>query len=238
MRRIVFVAAVLRRIVRRRDDDAVGEAIRSALVVAQDRVRDHRGRRIAAAIVDHDLDAVGGKHLDGAGQRRLGQRVGIDADEQRAGQAAGAAVIADRLRRGQDMVFVEGIPERRAAVARGAEGHALQRIGRVGLVGEIGRHQSRNIDERSGIDRFACGGIGGSHMTSRERECLGSPIVYAKRQEPRPDRAGRITTPRSARSQNIENNPMHSSRRPAWRLRKQVDTSGKSGAFLHHPAIL
>ena len=41
-----------------------------------------------------------------------------------------------------------------------------------------------------------------------------------------------------ARSQNIENNPMQSSGRPAWMLRKQVDTSGKSGALLHHPAIL
>jgi hypothetical protein len=40
-----------------------------------------------------------------------------------------------------------------------------------------------------------------------------------------------------ARSKNIENNPMQSSRRPALMLRKQVDTSGKSGAFLHHPAI-
>src|SRR5258708_2214040 len=37
-----------------------------------------------------------------------------------------------------------------------------------------------------------------------------------------------------ARSQNIENNPMQSSRRPAWRLRNQVDTSGKSPAVLHH----
>jgi len=40
-----------------------------------------------------------------------------------------------------------------------------------------------------------------------------------------------------ARSQNIENNPMQSSRRPAWMLRKRVDTSGKSRAFFHHPVI-
>jgi hypothetical protein len=40
-----------------------------------------------------------------------------------------------------------------------------------------------------------------------------------------------------ARSQNIENNPMQSSRRPAWMLRKRVDTSGKSPAFFRHPAI-
>ncbi len=41
VRRIIFVAAVLRRIVRGRDDDAVGEAARSAFVITEDRVRDH-----------------------------------------------------------------------------------------------------------------------------------------------------------------------------------------------------
>jgi uncharacterized protein DUF1259 len=48
----------------------------------------------------------------------------------------------------------------------------------------------------------------------------------------------RAALDKGARSQNIENNPMQSSKRPAWMLRKQVDTSGKSGAFLHHPVIL
>ncbi|WP_130577188.1 hypothetical protein [Bradyrhizobium sp. Leo170] len=42
---------------------------------------------------------------------------------------------------------------------------------------------------------------------------------------------------KGARSQNIENNPMQSCRRPLA-LEWQLDTSGKSAAFLHHPAIL
>lgn len=42
---------------------------------------------------------------------------------------------------------------------------------------------------------------------------------------------------KGARSQNIENNPMQSSGRPRA-LGQQLDTSGKSGAFLHHSAIL
>ena len=168
MRRIVFVAAILGRIVRRRDDDAVGEPACPALVVAQDRMRDDGGRRVAAARVDHDVDAVRGKYLHRAGQRRLGQRMGIDADEQRPGQSGFAAVIADRLRRRQDVVFVEGIFQRRAAVTRCAEGNALGGIGRIGLGGKIRRHQSRHVDESGRIDRFACGRIGGSHMTSRK----------------------------------------------------------------------
>jgi hypothetical protein len=36
---------------------------------------------------------------------------------------------------------------------------------------------------------------------------------------------------------NIENNPMQRCRRPAWMLRKRVDTPGKSPAFFHHPII-
>ena len=96
-------------------------------------MRDDRRRRVAAALVDHDVDAVGGKHFDRARQRRLGQRMGIDADEQRPGQAGFAAVVADRLRRREDMVFVEGVFQRRAAMARGAEGDALRGIGGIGL---------------------------------------------------------------------------------------------------------
>jgi hypothetical protein len=39
-----------------------------------------------------------------------------------------------------------------------------------------------------------------------------------------------------ARSQNIENNPMQSSRRPPT-FDKAIDTSGKSGALFHYSEI-
>jgi hypothetical protein len=42
---------------------------------------------------------------------------------------------------------------------------------------------------------------------------------------------------KGARSQNIENNPMQSSRPPPT-LEQQLDTSGKSEASLHYSAIL
>ena len=76
---------------RRRDHDAVGEAALAALVVGQDRMRDHRRRRVAVMLVDHHLDAVGREHFERARQRRLGQRMGVDADEQRSVDAACAA---------------------------------------------------------------------------------------------------------------------------------------------------
>ena len=109
MRRIILVAAVLRRIVRRRDDDAIGETRGSSLVVSQDRARDDGGRRIPTVLVDHDLDAIRSKHLNRTRQRRLGQSVRVNSDEQRSCQAGPAAVVTDRLRRRQDVIFIEGV---------------------------------------------------------------------------------------------------------------------------------
>ena len=42
-----------------------------------------RRRRVAAGGVDHHLDAVGGQHLERAREGGLGERVRVDADEQR-----------------------------------------------------------------------------------------------------------------------------------------------------------
>jgi len=63
VRRVIFEPAILGRIVRRRDHDAIGQAILTALVVAEDRMRDRRRRRVAVLRVDHHLDTVGGEHL-------------------------------------------------------------------------------------------------------------------------------------------------------------------------------
>ena len=49
--------------------------------------------------------------------------------------------------------------------------------------------------------------------------------------------AGDVGGRPGARSQNIENNPMQSSRRPPAQT-KQFDTSGKSVTFFHYSEIL
>jgi hypothetical protein len=56
-------------------------------------------------------------------------------------------VVADRLRGGGDVVLVEGQPERRSAVAGGAERHPLPGLGRVGVLGVVGGDQSGHIDQ-------------------------------------------------------------------------------------------
>ena len=87
MRWIIFEATVFRWIVRRRADDAVGEAAAAAFVVEQDRMRYRRCRRVFAARRDHHVDLVGRQHLQRALEGRLGQKMGIAANEQRPGGA-------------------------------------------------------------------------------------------------------------------------------------------------------
>src|SRR5262249_38081652 len=69
VRWIVFEAAKARRIVRGRDYNAVCQSALAAAVVAKDRVRNYRGRRISSLGIHHHLDAVGRQYLQGGPQR-------------------------------------------------------------------------------------------------------------------------------------------------------------------------
>jgi hypothetical protein len=174
--RIIFEPAIFGRIMRRRDHDAVGKPTVAALVMGQDGAGNNRRRRITVALVDHRLDAVGGKYFQRARQGRLRQRVGIDADEQRPGDAAAPAVIADRLADRQDMRLVEGVVEGGAAMPRGAERHPLRGHGRVGLSGKIGRHQPRNVRQHRRLGALAGERIDfGSHQVPF-RDSIGSAV--------------------------------------------------------------
>ena len=74
----------------------------------EDGVRDDGRRRVAIGGVDPDVDAVRDEDLEGGLEGRLGQRVGVAADEQRAVRALRRAVPADRLGDGHDVRLVEG----------------------------------------------------------------------------------------------------------------------------------
>jgi hypothetical protein len=110
--RIVLEAAVLRRVVRRCDHNAVREAGTPATVMDEDGVRDGRRRREASVPIDHRLHLVGGQNLERGPESRLGHRVGVPADEERALDPLRAAVEADRLADGQDMRLVEALLQR------------------------------------------------------------------------------------------------------------------------------
>ena len=64
--RVVLEAAVVGRVVRRRDHDPVGEAGRTPPVGPEDGVRDGGGRREAVGGIDPHVHAVGDEHLEGS----------------------------------------------------------------------------------------------------------------------------------------------------------------------------
>ena len=154
--RVVLEAAALRWVVRRGDDDAVGQALLAATVVAEDGMGHRRGRGVLVVLAQHHLHAIGGQHFQGAGGGRGGQRVGVGTDEQRAVDAFLLAIQADGLGDRQHVVFVEAQFERSAAVARGAEGHALGRHRGVGTAGVVSGQQAGDIDQHAGRSRLAC----------------------------------------------------------------------------------
>ena len=109
--RVVLEAAAVGRVVRGRNDDAIGAMRLATAVMNQDRMRHGRSRRVFAALRDHDFDAVGREHFEGAVQCGAGQGMRIDADEKRPVDALLLAVATDRLADCKDVRFIESAVE-------------------------------------------------------------------------------------------------------------------------------
>ena len=156
--RVVLEAAVMGRIVRGGDDDAVGQSAFAPAVVCENRMGEHGRGSVFIALRDHHLDFVGRHHLQRAGQRGHGERVRVDSQEQGAVDALLLAVEADGLADSEDMALVESPVERGAAMAGSAEGHALRRHRRIGAFGIVSRDEIRNVDQRGRVGRRSCEG--------------------------------------------------------------------------------
>ena len=150
VRGVVLEAAVAGRVVRRRDDDAVGEARVAGGVVRDDRARQRRRRRVLPVGLDPRVDAVRGQHLYRGAQRGRRGGVRVRAQEQRAGDAGARAVIADRLCDRQDVGLVERAVLGGAAVAAGPERDALARVVGVGAAVVVGGDQAVDVDQDLG----------------------------------------------------------------------------------------
>jgi hypothetical protein len=86
-RRVVFEPAIRRWSVRRRYDDAVGKALRPALVVSQNGTGNHRRRRETAVALDEGFHPVCGEHFERDAFRGARKRMGVFAQEKRARDA-------------------------------------------------------------------------------------------------------------------------------------------------------
>src|SRR5437879_318782 len=131
--RVVLEAAVLRRVVRWCDDDAIGQSLLAAAVMHNNGARNNRRRGHAIVALDDGLDEVGREHLKSGSLRRAGESVSILAQMEWAVGALHAAEVADRLGDRQNMGFRERATQRRASVAARAEGNPFVAVGEVGL---------------------------------------------------------------------------------------------------------
>ena len=122
-------------------------------------MRHRRRGRVFVIPRDHDLDVVGGQHLERAGISWCGERVRVDAEKQRAIDASSFSIPANGLTDGDNMPFVEAMFEGRTAMPRGAEHDPLRRNRRVRQIGVIGRYESGHINQHRGRGRLACQGV-------------------------------------------------------------------------------
>ena len=110
--RVVLEASILRRIVRGRDDDTVGEVFLAAAVINQDRARDDWGRSYAVVLLD-DVSTLFAANTSSAVRcAGLGQRVRVLSHVERAVGAMRSPVVADRLSDGQNVRFGESAVQR------------------------------------------------------------------------------------------------------------------------------
>ncbi len=159
---------------RRGDDDAVRVAAgqlaggrRAVVVEPQDGVRHGGGGRDVVAAVDQDLHVVGDQDFHRRPPRRLGQRVGVPADQQRTGGALRGAILTDRLGDREDVRLVERPVEAGATVPGGAERDALVRVGEVRAPVGVRLHHGVEVDEVVGAGGLTGAGVHACDPTPR-----------------------------------------------------------------------
>ena len=74
--------------------------------------------------------------------------MGVAPDEQRTVDAVRAPPLADRLGDREDVVLVERVRQRAAAVPRGAERDRVGGLARIGHERVVGADEPRHVDER------------------------------------------------------------------------------------------
>jgi hypothetical protein len=138
---VVFEPAVMRRIVRRRDDDAVGESRLAPAVVSENRVGDNRRWGIFIPLRDHDFHPVCRQDLERTGKGRLGEGMRVHAEKQRAIDLLLLPIQTNGLTDGEDMPFIKSPFEGGTAMPGGAEGNPLSRHRRVRRFRIVGRDE-------------------------------------------------------------------------------------------------
>ena len=146
VRRVVLDAAILRGIVRRRDDDAVRPSGFVGGVECENGARNDRRRRVAIIGLQMRQYVVGSEHFQRRLLRRIRKSMGVLAEKQRAVDPGLRPVFRNRLSDCQYVRLVEAAVQGAAAMAAGAKGNALGWVVDVRYI-PVSRQQSGNISQ-------------------------------------------------------------------------------------------
>ena len=177
---VVFESAVLRRVVGRRDDQAIGQARGSAVVVSEDGVGNHRSGGGTVVRSDARFHAVRGEDFERGLFGDGGGSVGVAAHEQRSAISLSLAEFDDGLGDRGNVGVVERALQRISPVPARAEGNALGGIGEIGLDRGVGPFEGGDIDQR-----FAGRGFSGKRMRGHWLEASAAAVREPSREEAR-----------------------------------------------------
>ena len=127
VRRVVLDTTVFRRVVGRRDNNTVSQRA-ALLVVHQNRIGNRRRRGEAVVFLNDDVNAVRRQHFQYGNESRFGECVSVLTDIAWAGDPVLRAIFSNCLSNRQNMLLVEVVARRAAAVTGGAKLHCMFRV--------------------------------------------------------------------------------------------------------------
>src|SRR5258708_21103742 len=121
--RVVLEAAILGRIVRRRDNDAISQVFLASAVVNENGSRDHRRRSYTFTFLDDRFHVVRRQHFQRGRLRGSGDPVRVFSHIEWAVGSLLSPVVANGLRNRQYVPFSESAMQTRTAVSPSAQPH-------------------------------------------------------------------------------------------------------------------
>ncbi len=155
VRRVVLDTAIFRRVMRRRNHDAVRQRT-AFFVVHQDGIGNGRRRGKTVVFLHDNINAVGCQHFQNRNKGRFGERVGIFTYVAGTGNPVLRAVFRNRLSDRQNMLLIEVMAPCAATMARGAKLHRMLRVARFRLQYVVLRGQLSDVNQITLLRRLPC----------------------------------------------------------------------------------
>ena len=128
MRWVILNSTIFRRIMRRRDNNTVGQAIWFSSVVIQNRMRNNGRRRITLTFLDNHIKAISNHNFNRRTKSSLRQGMCIHSNKEWTIDALSTPVFTQCLANCCYMSLVERIQQRRTTMPRCTKANSLSWI--------------------------------------------------------------------------------------------------------------